>query len=159
MEMEISNTGVTSVADISDNFPLLHKLTSREAIGIPLQMGVIKHQLLVGAELIDCCPAALALEEFDNLAVGSSDDRSSCWGRNIDGVMDAAFRTRIRERVQQLIWPYANHWNDQFQSADKTTRESRVFRGGLIVLQPRRRTLGIQGPRGFRWGRDCVAYG
>ena len=100
MEVKISSTCVTSVADITDDFSLFHKLTGDQSIGVALKMGVVKHQLLVRAELIDCRPPALALEEFYDLAIGSSHDRSSRRSRDIDSVMGTPFRTRSRKRVR-----------------------------------------------------------
>jgi len=91
MEVKISSACVTSVADITDDFSLFHKLTGHQAIGVALQMGVIKYELLISTELIDGRPAALALEEFYDFAIGSSHDRSSRRGRNIDSVMGTPF--------------------------------------------------------------------
>lgn len=91
MEVEISSACVAGVADIRDNFPLLRKLTDQESIGVALQVSVVKHELLIVAELIDCCPSALALEKLYDLAIGSSHDRGSSRSRDIDGVVDASF--------------------------------------------------------------------
>ncbi len=158
MQLKISSAGVAGVADIRDNFPLLYKLTSHLAIGVALQVSVIKHELLIVAELIDCCPAALTLEKFYDLAVGSSHDRGSSRGRDIDGVVDASFGTRISERIQQLVWSYTNHWNDQVQRADETTSENCVFRSAPIVFQWWC-LLGIQRNWSLSRRWNCWAYG
>src|SRR6266508_197356 len=97
--MTISSARVTGVADIGDNFPLLYKLAGHEAIGVALQMGVIEDQFFVWAELVDCGAAAFTLEEFNNLAIRSSHDWRSRWGRNIDSVVNATFGAGIGERV------------------------------------------------------------
>ena len=91
MEVKISGPGVASVANIGNHFPLLYKLTGHQAVGVALQVGVVKHQLMVATELIDSCPTAFALEEFYDLAIGRGHDRSARRGRNIDSVMHAPF--------------------------------------------------------------------
>src|SRR5438093_29001 len=97
--MKISRAGVPGVADISNDLALPYKLTFHHAVGIALQMSVIKDELLAGAELIDGCSAAFALEEFYDLAIGSGHHRSPDGGGNINSVVHAPFCARIRERV------------------------------------------------------------
>ena len=93
--MIVSGAGVTRIADIGDNFSLMHKLALTEAIGITLEVSVVIHEFLVRVELIDGGPAAFALEESNNLAIGSGDDRGSRGGGDIDGVMHTSFGARI----------------------------------------------------------------
>src|SRR5258705_1120500 len=120
MEMKISQARITSVANISDHFPLFHELPGYKTIGVALQVGVIENELSVAAELINSCAAAFTGKEFYDLAIGRSQDWSSGRRGNIDGIMDSSLRARIRERVQQLIGLYSSHWNDQVESANKT---------------------------------------
>ncbi len=135
--MKISHAGISSVTHVTDDLALANKFSRRQAVGISLEMSVIENEFLVGAELIDRYAAALAREESDDLAVGGSHDRRAGRGRNIDRVVDASFRTRVGESVQQLIGSDANYRNDQFQSSDKTFGERRSFRG-LTVTSWRR---------------------
>ena len=99
MQVKISGACIAGIADIADNFPLLYKFASGKTIGIPLQMGVIVDEFLVWTELINCGSAAFALEEFNNLAIGSSYDWSSRRGRNIDSIVNPTFGAGVRECV------------------------------------------------------------
>lgn len=121
MEVIVSGAGVAGVADIGNDFSLLRKLTGSKAFGVALQMSVIKHESPIGAELVDRCATAFALEEFDDLAVGSGHNRRSRRRRNVDRVVDAALGARIRECIQQLIRPYAHDRNNEFQRAEITS--------------------------------------
>jgi len=99
VQVKISGARVTGVSYITDDFPLPYKLARHKAIGITLQMAVIEDQFLVRAQLINCCSAAFALKEFNNLAIGSSYDWRSRRGRNIDSIVHATFVAGIRECV------------------------------------------------------------
>ena len=126
MEVKISRAGVTGVADITNNFALTQKLSGYQSVGVALQMGVIKHELFIGAELIDCCATAFALEEFYDLAIGSGHHRRSRRRRNIYRIMHPSRGARVSEGVQQLIRPDSHDGNDQLQGADVIpTRQSR----------------------------------
>jgi hypothetical protein len=81
--------------------------------------------------LVDGCATPVALKKFDDLAIGSGYDRSSCGSRDIDCVMGATFGARIRKRVDQLVRRYSQDGNNKFQSADKPTR-GKIF--PIIIL-------------------------
>ncbi len=132
MQVEISGAGISGVADVRDDLALAHRLSHHQCIGIALEVRVVEHELLVGAELIDRGAAAFALEEFDDFAVGGRDDSSACGRGNIDRVVDARLRTRVGKRVRQLIRSDANDRNDQFQSSDKTLGR-RSIRGLTVI--------------------------
>ena len=113
MEMKISRAGVAGVADIADDLSLTKRLSGYQSIGIALQMGVIKYELLIGAELIDCRTTAFALEEFEDLAIGSCHHRRARRRGDIHCIVHPSFGARVAKRVQQLIRPDAHDGNDQ----------------------------------------------
>ena len=89
--MEISGARVSSVANIRDHLALFCKLAFCNAVGVTLQMSVVKDQFPIDAQLVDGRAAAFALEEFDDLAIGGGHDWSSRGRGNIDSVMHTAF--------------------------------------------------------------------
>ena len=137
MEMIVSSAGITSIADISNDFSLSNKFADHNSVSVALQMGIVKHQLLVRAELIDCGSAAFALEKFYDLAVGSGHDWSSRGSEDIDCVVDTSFGARIRKRVLQLVNSHSNNWNNKLQRADKTSGEGWIF-GNLVTIDRER---------------------
>jgi hypothetical protein len=80
---------------------------------------VVEDQFLIGTELIDRSATFFALEELDDLAVGSSDNWSFGRSRNIYSIVRSAFRPRITVGVEQLVRPHSGDWNDQIYPADK----------------------------------------
>lgn len=118
MKVVIASAGVSSIANIGDDLPLMQKHPGRGAVGVPLQMGVVVDQPLIHTVLIDGYAAALALEELRDFAVSRSNYRRSrrCW--NINRVVYTTFTARIHERVLQLVPGYTLDRNDQFHLAD-----------------------------------------
>src|ERR1700730_5883154 len=117
--MIIAGAGVSSVTNITDNFPLPSKLAGYQAIGIALKMSVVKDEFLVRAELIDCRSTPIALEKPHNFSVACRHDRSSSWSHDIDCVMGTSFRARVRKRVLQLFRSHTCHGNDELQSTNE----------------------------------------
>src|SRR6476620_8875485 len=144
MKVKISRSGVTGVAYVADDLALSSKLSSHKTVGVALQVGVIENELSVGTELVDCGAAPFTLKQFEDLAISGGDDSGSGRRRNIDGVVDSSFRARICERIQELGRFYSDHWNDQFQSANKT---GKVFVERLALRGRRRRLIDL------RWWR------
>ena len=121
MEVIIAGACVSRVADVTDDFTLPRKLADYQAIGIPSKVSVVKDELLVGAELIDCRSTAFTLEKSYNFSVAGRHDRSSNWGHNIDCVMGTSFQAPIRKRVLQLFRPHSRHGNNELQCANETS--------------------------------------
>ena len=132
MEVEVSCARITGVADICNDLSLSHKLSWYDPIGITLKVRIVKHQFLIGAELVNRCSTTFTLEELYDLAIGDSHNRGSGSSRNIDGIVDTSFGARVGEGVAQLVRPYAGHRNNQFQGADIISFRRKVY-GYLCV--------------------------
>ena len=76
-------------------------------------MSVIKHQLLIGAQLINCNAAFFAREEFDDGSIGCRHDAGSLRRDDVYRFVRAPFRTRFTEGIVQLFTANANHGNDE----------------------------------------------
>src|SRR2546430_1890353 len=100
MEVKISGPGITRIADISDYLALPDEFAWRKAINITLEMGIIKHELLICTQLIDGCSAAVTLEKFYDFSISSGDNWGSGWSRDIDCVMDTSFGARVSKGVE-----------------------------------------------------------
>lgn len=48
VEMKISRSGIACFADIANHLTLLHKLTSRDTVGVVLQVCIVIDQLSIG---------------------------------------------------------------------------------------------------------------
>src|ERR1041384_3812489 len=83
------------------------------------EVSVIEDELLVGGELIDRRAALFALKEFQDLAVGSSEDGSFSRSHNIDGVVRSTFGACVGVCVEQLIRTHAGNRNNQRHATDK----------------------------------------
>src|SRR6185369_4676612 len=112
-------------------------------------MSVIEDELLVRGELIDRRAALFALEEFQDLAVGSSEDGRFGGSRYIDGVMLSAFRSCVGIGVDQLIRTDTCNRDNQIHAADKI--------GGLWIRSRRlcRRKWSSDSDRSAGWKINC----
>src|SRR6266404_1008829 len=62
MQMVVSRTGVSGIANIGDGFPLFGEMPFGQTIGISIEVRVIIDELAVHAQLINGRAAARALE-------------------------------------------------------------------------------------------------
>lgn len=118
--MIVTGAGISGVTDVGDYLSLPHDVSFSEAIGVVREVGVVKDQFLVGAELINGCAAAFALKELLNLAVSSSQDGSFSSSGNVNRVVNAAFGARGVEGVDQLFRPDSGDRNDEICCADES---------------------------------------
>jgi hypothetical protein len=91
MEMVIAWTSITGVSHISNDIPLLYVVSLSNALGIPLEVGVIENKLLLVAQLIDRSATPLAMEQFNNFTVGRCEDRSAGGRGDIDCIVHSTF--------------------------------------------------------------------
>lgn len=115
----ISGAGIASVAHKRNDLALSRNSSYFDPVGAALKVSIVKHQLFVRAQLIDCGPAAFALEKFDYFPIGSGENRRSCRRRDIDGIVNASFGSRIGERIQQLVSLHSGYGDDEFQCTDE----------------------------------------
>ena len=54
MQMVIAGACVTGATDISDDIALSHVIAHAEVVGVAVEMRVIKDQLLIAAQLVNC---------------------------------------------------------------------------------------------------------
>ena len=113
MQMIIAAACVAGVADISDDVALSHLIAHAEAVGVVIEMRVIKDQLLIVAQLINYLAAESVATDPDDLAVRCRQHRSSARDHNVYCAVDPASGTRRVERVMQIIWTPAGDRNDQ----------------------------------------------
>ena len=109
--MIISGARVSSIADISDGLTLPGKMSFRQALGVSIQVRIVKDESAVSTQLINGCAATIAVKEFNDRAVRRGDYRSSQWRWNIDRVMYATFGACFRKRIAQLIAPHTDDRN------------------------------------------------
>src|SRR5258706_10639228 len=88
-------------------------MSFRQALGISIQVSVVKYESAVSAQLINGRAATLAVKEFHDGSVRGGDNRSSERRWNIDRVMNPAFGPRIRKCIAQLIGPDTGDRNNQ----------------------------------------------
>ena len=117
--MIVTGACVSGIADVGNYLSLMHDVAFSEAIGVVREVGIVKDQFLVGAELIDRRAAAFALKELLNFAVSSSQDGSFSSSGNVNRIVNAAFRARGVEGVDQLFRPDSGDRNDEICCADK----------------------------------------
>ena len=98
-------------------------------------MGVIIDPLLVGRPLVDGDPAARAVEQFLDRAVGRRDHRRPFAGHDVDRVVAAAGAARLVISVDELVGLYA----------DDRQGEARRARPHLLREDHRRRLVGLDG--------------
>src|SRR5260370_37238798 len=112
--MVIAWTSITGVSHISNDIPLLYVVAFSNSLGVPLEVSVIENKLLIVAQLIDRRATSLAMEQFNDFAVGRCDDRSTGGSGDIDFIMHSTFRPCVSERIDQLTWFHAGYGNDKF---------------------------------------------
>lgn len=120
--MIVSRSGVPSVADVCDGLALLREVALGQSIGVPIEMSIVIDEPAVGAQLIDRCTAALAMEKFNDTTVCGRQHRRSLRRRNIDGVVDSAFRPGFGKSVAQLIGAHTCNRNNQFSGRRRYAR-------------------------------------
>lgn len=118
--MVVAGACVSGVADVRDYLALMHDVSFSEAIGVVREVGVVKDQFLVGAELIDRRAAAFALKEFLNLAVSSGKHGSFGGGGYVDRIVNAAFGACGVEGIDQLFRFDAGDGDDEICCADES---------------------------------------
>ena len=117
--MKVAGTCITGVADVGDNLALLDCAAFDETVGIAREVSVVKDELPVSAELIDRGPTALAVEEFENLAVGRGQYGCFGGGHYVYRVVNAPFRACIVEGVDKLVRPHTSDRDDQVYLTDE----------------------------------------
>ncbi len=101
--MVITGAGVSGVSDVGNHVSLSHCVAFGQTICVMREVGVIKNEFLIGAELIDRSAAAFALEELQNFAVSGGENGRFRGRGDVDRIVRTAFRSRIREGVEQLF--------------------------------------------------------
>lgn len=87
----VPSSGVSGVANISNDVTLAHVVSFGEARSVAREVGVIEDQVLTWTKLIDRHSTTLALKEFHNPTIGCGKHRSSGRRCNINRIMNAAF--------------------------------------------------------------------
>ena len=113
MQMIIPCSGVSGIADIGEGLTLPGKVSFRQALGILIQVRIVKDESAVSAQLVNGRAATVAVKEFNDGSVRRSDNRSSKRRWNIDRIMNPAFCTRIRKRIAQLIGAHSGDRNNK----------------------------------------------
>lgn len=113
MQMVIAGACVAGVAHITDDVALSHVITHAEAVGVAIEVRVIKDQLLIVAQLINYLAAEPVATDPDDLAVGGGQHRSPARDDNVYRAVNAAAGTRRVERVLQIGWTHAFDRNNQ----------------------------------------------
>ncbi len=111
--MIIPCSGVSGIAHIGDSFALLSEVSFRQAVGISIQVRIVKYESAVSAQLINGRAATIAVKEFHDSTVRGGDNGSSERRWNIDRVMHPVFGTRFRKCIAQLIGPHTGDRNNQ----------------------------------------------
>ena len=113
MQMIIAGACVAGVADISDDIALSHEIAHAQAVGVVVEMRVIKDQLLIVTQLINYLAAERVATDPDDLAVGGGQHRSSARNHDVYCAMNTPAGTRRAERVVQIALTPALDRNDQ----------------------------------------------
>src|SRR6266850_3698330 len=109
MKVVITCTGISRVANVGNYISLVDVVSNSNSFGIALQVGVIKDQFFVRAQLVNSSSSLLTRKELDNLPVSSREYWSSSRRWDIDRIVHPAFRPRIIESVNQLFRPHAGN--------------------------------------------------
>src|SRR6266536_6476328 len=91
MQMIIPCPGVSGITDIGDSLTLPGEVSFRQALGIAIQVRVVKYESAVRTQLINGRAATIAVKEFSDGSVHRGDNGSSERRWNIDRVMNPAF--------------------------------------------------------------------
>ena len=102
MQVVIAGACVAGVADISDDIALSHVIAHAEAVGVVVDMRVIKDHLLIVAQLVNYLAAESVAPDPDDLAVAGRQHRSFARDHNIYRAVDPATGTRCVESVVQI---------------------------------------------------------
>src|SRR6185503_9348866 len=101
--MIISGAGIAGVADVGDHLALLYGIAFSETVGVAREVCVIENEIPVCVELINRRAAALAVKEFENLAVCGGEYGCFSGCHYIDRVVHTAFGAGVVEGVDELV--------------------------------------------------------
>ena len=102
VQVVIAGAGVAGVADIADHGAAGDELVLLDVFRPLEEVGVVVEIFLIAAQLIDSYPAALAVEEFDDLTVSGGYHGRTAGSHDVDGVVDAAFGAAGGEGIGKL---------------------------------------------------------
>ena len=103
MKVEVPGAGVPGIANIGDNLSAPHLFSLGYPVSITCQMCIVKNVAARWIDLIEGYPASLALEEFDDRAIGRRQNRQPLWRHYIDRIVRSTFTARLVESVAQLV--------------------------------------------------------
>lgn len=115
MQMIISRPGIARVADVTDGVAAMREDAFRDAVGVMIEMRVIKNGAIVRAELIKRDAAAFALKKSDDAPIGGGNDGRIVRRHDVNRIMHAPLRTGIIERIAQLFGTHADNGNQKFR--------------------------------------------
>src|SRR5437773_3984727 len=115
MQMVVSRAGIPTIADVGDCFTLFGEMTFGQAFRISIEVCVVVDELTISAHLINRGATAFARKEFHDGSVRRGNYGGAPRSRDINRIMNASFRARLREGISQLFGPHSDHWNDQIR--------------------------------------------
>lgn len=109
MKVEVSRSGISRVANISDHISAPHLFSLRDSLCIARQMRIVINVPARWIDLIEGYSAPLALKESDHRAVSRGKNRQPLRRHYVDRVVLSPFAARLVESVAQLVSFYALH--------------------------------------------------
>lgn len=113
MQVVIAGTCVAGGADVGDDVALSHAIAHAEVGGVAIEVGVIKDELSVVAQLINYLATESVAADPDDLAVGRGQHRSSARHDDVYRAVNASAGTRGVECILQIARTRARDGNDQ----------------------------------------------
>src|SRR5213083_902531 len=103
MKVEISRSGISSVANIGDHISAPHLFSLRDPICIARQMGIVINVSVRWIDLIEGYSSPLAWKEPDHSAISRGKNRQTLLRHYVDGIVASRFAARLVESVAQLV--------------------------------------------------------
>src|SRR5258707_1144395 len=103
MQVVVTRSGVTRVADVSDGVSAMKYFTNFHTVRVVIKVSVVVDGPIVRVQLIDRYSAGLAKKQLYNRTVRRGKDRSVLWRRDVDCIVRTSFRPRGGKCVLQLF--------------------------------------------------------